>query len=138
MGYKRRDLDKSEWWAGSTEEGPFIGPFSSRDDAISEARSEFEGNETAVLGHPQKYALCVSSGDAESLIENLGEHLADELYEEALDNWCIRIPRSDYQVLADRLTPVIIEWLKERYQHIEWDVIYPAEQVTIREADKDE
>lgn len=114
-----------KYFAGLNEEGPFyIGPCDSEEDAIADASSEYadqisEGS-NIVLGISKTVHVQI---DAESLLENTAEQMYDELYEDALDGWCDKMPREQWNSLSADLTKVVVAWLEKNNQESSFEVI---------------
>jgi hypothetical protein len=63
--------------------------------------------------------------DGERLIEDLMETAPEslELYEDAMDGWCDKLPRTAYDELSEQLTVVLHRWLAKHQQDRCWNCI---------------
>ena len=112
-----------EFFAGSSEENFSVGPEATCEDAAAEYFAENEDDESCYVGKGQLTGFEVSG---RRLMEWIGEGLADELYEDALDSWCEKMPKEAYDELSQNVTGVVRDWLKKHGQQMEWNVIGDA------------
>ena len=102
--------DKSEqWYAGSNEEWFNMGPFESRDEAISEGRNCWPDRHF-FIGQAGEYHP-FSRDYVEEMLELEACAVSDECGSDAADNWPPRFSRKDADCTA--ANEKIVEILKE-------------------------
>lgn len=127
--------EKKQYFAGDSGGGPFFGePCDTPEEAIQEYFEEngrYPG--TVGVGREVHFEL-----DGESILENAAEHLWDELYEDALDDWPGVERGPSFKELSKRLTATATEWLKEQGVRTSWTVISEIEcDIPVNEDDGD-
>ena len=104
-----------KYFAATRDDGPYyIGPCDSKELALEEAKTEYadeikEGAEIH-LGIGREVTIMI---DGDSVLEKLADQWFDELYEDALDCWCDKIPKEKKEELGVRLSEVLHKWLDE-------------------------
>ena len=118
------DIEDDEWWAGSNEEHFSVGPLPTKKAAAEEWFAEHDADpdadDTCCVGRGTRVTFKI---DGDWFIDNVKEGLAEELYEDALDNWCHGIRPEAYQDLGIRLTRVVKEWLEIHAQRTYWNLV---------------
>lgn len=110
------------------DEARMNGPFDSEADALEDAKREYPERNQFVVG--QGFRVEVDC-DAECLIENFSCQEPDILYENALEDWCEKVPRSKMDALSSHLTEILKEHLKEWGEPYEWLVVRERKRVQV-------
>ena len=118
---QRRD---DEIWRG--------GPCDSIKECVEEAQEEdYELEDTFALGLIEGYEI--NYDFAQDIVERLCEDAWDEVGE-ASDGWLDSAKRVQLDLLNERITPIIEEWLKEIGEHPSFYKVLPFEECTLKEA----
>jgi hypothetical protein len=118
---RRRD---DEIWRG--------GPCDSIKECVEEAQEEdYELEDIFALGLIEGYEI--NYDFAQDIVERLCEDAWDEVGE-ASDGWLDSAKRVQLDLLNERITPIIEEWLKEIGEHPSFYKVLPFEECTLKEA----
>lgn len=109
-----------KWFAGPNPEQYPIGPCDTKEEAIRQFKEDDPDWGEPITG-VAKAVYC--SINADSLIDDIGEQMYDELYEDALEYWCNNVSQKQKEVLSERLTKVFHDWLDEVGEDKCWNVI---------------
>lgn len=126
-------MSTGQWYAGTSDDGPFgLGPYDKKQDCIADAKEEFAdeiaNGDTIYLGQAETVTLGI---DGHCAAENAGEHSYDDLYEDALHNYCRGIKPEQYAELTRDLTAVFHQWCEKHVVQYQYDVIEPKGAVSL-------
>ena len=108
------------------------GPCDSIKECVEEALADdFKMEDTFALGYIEDYNMNLCFAD--HLIEYLQEDAYDELGEVAYD-WLDSISKEQRELLNNRITNVVKEWLKEIHEEPNFYKVLPCEECTLKEA----
>lgn len=113
------------FYASENDEGPYtIGPCATHDELWKEIKSELQ-DELAegmliAIGKGRPVPICI---DGDSLLNQLADSHYDDLYEDALSNWCLGVSSEAKSDLSSRLTDVLHKWLEENGENHTFFVI---------------
>jgi len=115
-------MSHGDWYASDNPERYCIGPHKTKEEAIKEFKEENEGKEPTHIGQANEVFAEIYGY---RVIEELANgSLYEEVYEDALSGWCnFKINDPKWDVLSERLTKVLHEWLDEVGERKSWDVV---------------
>lgn len=117
-----KEDNTGDFWASNSEEHYAVGPEDSIEGVVEEFKSEHDGDEPKFIG---KGTAIYCEVDGESLVEDLANgSLYEELYEDALSDWCNKKDKAAWENLSSRLTRVLHDWLDEQGENKCWTVIH--------------
>lgn len=120
------------WSRYSDDELWYGGPCDSIRECVKEASDEGYGSdETIALGLIERYE--VNYDFAQDIVERLCEDAWDEVGE-ASDGWLDSAKRAQLDLLNERITPIIKEWLREIGEQPSFYKVLPFEECTLKEA----
>ena len=120
------------WSRHSDDELWYGGPCDSIRDCVKEASDEgFNPDDNIALGLIEQYE--VNYDFAQDIVERLAEDAYDEVGE-ASGGWLDSIKRKDLDILNDKITPIIKDWLKELHEEPWFYKVLPFEECTLTEA----
>lgn len=108
------------YWAGQSEESYECGPFSTIEDAAEEYFNANPEDDFCCVGESVATPVLIDGGD----VINRAQEEINDLYEDALDDWCDKISIMARDDLSERLTKVFHDWLAENSEKVSWDVIH--------------
>ena len=109
------------YWVGTDEEGPYSeGPFPTFEEAHQAGLASYDEPDDFIVGLGREVGVAI---DGRWIVENTADIMYDDLYEDALDVWCSKIPEPAYEDLGKRLTAVFHDWLREHKQQTSFEVI---------------
>jgi hypothetical protein len=113
-----------EFWRG--------GPCDSIKECVEEALDDgYELDETIALGLIEPYEINYDFAD--DIVYRLSEDAFDEVGE-ASDGWLDSAKREQLDLLNERITPIVEEWLKEIHEEPMFYKIHPCKECTLMEA----
>jgi hypothetical protein len=123
---------KYAWSRRSDDEIWRGGPCDSIRECVEEAQDDdYALDDTFALGLIEEYE--VSYDFAQDIVERLCEDAWDEVGE-ASDGWLDSAKREQLDLLNDRITPIVKEWLKEIGEQPSFYKVLPFEECTLSEA----
>jgi len=101
---------KGKWWAGSTEERFNHGPFDTREEAISEMRQEYEGDDDKpfFIGVQGDYTP-FSRDFVEELLELEACDISDECGPGSSDDWPPQIDKPERDEANAKIRAILVE-----------------------------
>jgi hypothetical protein len=124
--------NKYAWSRRSDDEIWRGGPCDSIRECVEEAQWEdYKLEDTFALGLIENYE--VNYDFAQDIVERLCEDAWDEVGE-ASDGWLDSAKRAQLDLLNERITPIVKEWLKEIGEQPSFYKVLPFEECTLKEA----
>lgn len=118
-----RHSDDEIWWGG---------PNGSLKECVEEALEEdFELTDTFAIGLIEDYEIDLDF--AQDIVERLCEDAWDEVGE-ASDGWLDSAKRPELEILNNRVTAVVKQWLKEIHEEPSFYKVAPCKECTLQEA----
>ena len=123
---------KYAWSKNKDDEIWYGGPCDTIKECVDEALAEnFNMTDTFSIGHIEPYKIKYDF--AQDIVERLCEDAWDEIGE-ASEGWLDSAERAQLDLLNKRITPIIMEWLKEINEEPTFYKILPCEECTLKEA----
>lgn len=123
---------KYAWSENKDDEIWYGGPCDTIKECVDEALAEnFNMTDTFSIGHIEPYEIKYDF--AQDIVERLCEDAWDEVGE-ASEGWLDSAKRAQLDLLNKRITPIIMEWLKEINEEPTFYKILPCEECTLKEA----
>lgn len=124
--------NKYAWSRNSDDEIWRGGPCDTIRECVDEAIDEgFEMDDTFAIGFIENYEI--DADFATFILERLGEDAYDEVGEISYD-WLDNVSEEDVEKLNERLTEVVLGWLKEVHEEPTFYKVLPFEECTLKEA----
>ena len=125
-------VKKYAWSKNSDDEVWHGGPCDSIRECVKEATDEGYGvDETIALGLIEPYE--VNYDFADEIVYRLCEDAYDEVGEVS-DSWLDNVSKENLEKLNNRVTQVVLEWLKEINEEPTFYKVLPFEECTLLEA----
>ena len=125
-------MKRYAWTTNINDEVWHGGPCDSISECVREASDEgYYEDETIALGYIKDYEI--SYDFAQDIVERLCEDAYEEVGE-ASDGWLDSVKRTHLDILNERITPIIKEWLKELGETPWFYGVEPFTSCTLKEA----